>query len=366
MRGKKVLVVDDSAFMRKLITDFLSAHPELDVVATARNGKDAIIKVEKYQPDVMTMDVEMPEMDGLDALSHIMKHTPTPVVMLSSLTKEGAETTLMAMERGAVDFIAKPSGTISLDLERIKDELIEKVLAASEANIRPIAEPAAPQPSNLVIERENKSLRHPPKLSLKNREGQRDKPLVVIGTSTGGPRALQRVLTKLPADLGAPVLIVQHMPAGFTKSLAQRLDSLSAITVKEAQDGEVIRKNTAYIAPGNYHLKVKKAGESLAVHLDQSPPVNGHRPSVDALFESVSAVDGFMKIAVIMTGMGADGAEGLMKMKELGKVRAIAESKDSCVVYGMPRAAIATHLVDDVVAVNQIAATIEKYLPQKG
>ncbi|MGM7635822.1 protein-glutamate methylesterase/protein-glutamine glutaminase [Bacillus sp. Hm123] len=361
MKSKKVLVVDDSAFMRKLITDILNYHPELDVVATARNGKDAIAKFEKYNPDVMTMDVEMPEMDGLDALSYIMEHKPTPVVMLSSLTKKGTETTMLAMEKGAVDFIAKTSGTISVDLYKIKDELIEKVLAASRANVRPL--------SLSSKRRIHRSTRVGVEKTISTNRLERSKingkTLIVIGTSTGGPRALQSVVTRLPADLNAPILIVQHMPAGFTHSLAQRLDSLSAISVKEAEDGEILRNNTAYIAPGNYHLKVKRVGASLAVHLDQTPAVSGHRPSVDVLFESVSEMSDYNKVAVIMTGMGTDGANGLFKMKEMrnGNVTAIAESKDTCVVFGMPRAAIATHVVDDVVPVDQIAETIVKYIP---
>ncbi|MGC8229776.1 protein-glutamate methylesterase/protein-glutamine glutaminase [Pseudobacillus badius] len=361
MRGKKVVVVDDSAFMRKLITEFLSSHPELEVVATARNGKDAIEKIKKFQPAVITMDVEMPEMDGLDALGYIMEHMPTPIVMLSSLTGAGVETTLRAMEKGAVDFVKKPSGTISLDLHRIKDELIEKVLAASKANLRPVI--AADYPAST----HTSTLRTPEKRSLAAagasvRKRKSNRSLVVIGTSTGGPRALQKVLTQLPKDLEAAVLVVQHMPPGFTKSLAQRLDSLSAIHVKEAEDKETLRNGTAYICPGNFHLKVKEQGMTLAVNLDQSPPVNGHRPAVDVMFESVSEVTGFDKVAVIMTGMGADGANGLIKLKETGNVHAIAESEESCVVFGMPRAAIATRLVDCTVPVEHIAQKILEYI----
>ncbi|KAB7708070.1 chemotaxis-specific protein-glutamate methyltransferase CheB [Bacillus aerolatus] len=361
MKEKKVVVVDDSAFMRKLITEFLSSHPELDVVATARNGKDAIEKIKKFKPAVMTMDVEMPEMDGLDALGYIMEHMPIPIVMLSSLTGEGAETTFLAMEKGAVDFIAKPSGTISLDLHKIKDELIEKVLAASKANLRPMRRPARPvwfEPP-AAVEREQEWDQLEDNMARKRRNNQS---IVVIGTSTGGPRALQQVLTKLPSDLEAPVLIVQHMPAGFTKSLAQRLDTLSAIRVKEAEDGEILRKGTAYISPGDFHLKVRKVGASLAVDLDQSPPVNGHRPAVDVMFESVSRLGGHGKVAVIMTGMGSDGANGLIKLKETGNVQAIAESEGSCVVFGMPRAAIATRLVDCTTSIEYIAERILKYI----
>ncbi|MFK2825015.1 chemotaxis response regulator protein-glutamate methylesterase [Bacillus sp. B190/17] len=366
MKGKKVVVVDDSAFMRKLITEFLSSHPELEVVATARNGKDAIGKIKKFKPAVITMDVEMPEMDGLDALSYIMEHMPTPIVMLSSLTGAGAETTLQAMEKGAVDFIEKPSGTISLDLHKVKDELIGKVLAASKANLRSVL-PSVHPASCTAEARVNQQQQHPeikvPAFG-KGKKKKNDKSIVVIGTSTGGPRALQQVLTKLPQDTSAPILVVQHMPAGFTKSLAQRLDSISAIHVKEAEDGEILQKGTAYICPGNYHLKVKKAGETLIAHLDQSPPVNGHRPAVDVMFKSVSQLTDVDKVAVIMTGMGSDGTNGLIKLKETKteSVQAIAESEESCVVFGMPRAAIATRLVDCTVSVERIAENILKYI----
>lgn len=362
MREKKVVVVDDSAFMRKLVTEFLSSHPELEVVATARNGKDAIEKIKQFKPAVITMDVEMPEMDGLDALGYIMEHMPTPIVMLSSLTGAGAETTFQAMEKGAVDFVRKPSGTISLDLHKIKDELIEKVLAASKANLRPMiptAQAAPPKPARVEQPPGKREVRVSSRNTRKPKNSQN---IVVIGTSTGGPRALQKVLTKLPKDLKAPVLIVQHMPPGFTKSLAQRLDSLSAIHVKEAEDGETLQKGTAYICPGSYHLKIKENGALLAIDLDQSPPVNGHRPAVDVMFESVSEATGFDKVAVIMTGMGADGANGLIKLKETGNVQAIAESEESCVVFGMPRAAIATRLVDCTVSVEHIAEKILEYI----
>ncbi|MBM7647111.1 two-component system chemotaxis response regulator CheB [Bacillus ectoiniformans] len=363
MNRKKVLIADDSAFMRKLIADFLSTHPDLFVVGTARNGKDAIKKLEQLNPDVMTMDVEMPEMNGLEALRYIMQHQPTPVVMLSSLTKEGADAAMTAMDYGAVDFIAKPSGTISLDLHKVKDELIEKVLSASKVNVTRLgSSPSSLEkvpPIKESIEEQSVLTR----TTMVKHWSQSNKKIIAIGTSTGGPRALQQVLTKIPAAINAPILVVQHMPPGFTKSLAQRLDSLSDIHVKEAEDGEILQKGTAYIAPGDYHLKVKKIGASIAVHLDQSSPVNGHRPAVDVMFHSLSEMNDVDKVAVIMTGMGSDGANGLIQLKETGNVRAIAESKESCIVFGMPKAAIATHLIDEVSPLEQIAEVIVKYLP---
>ncbi len=362
MKSKKILVVDDSAFMRKLISELLSEHPDLEVIASARNGHDAVKKAIELKPDVITLDIEMPEMNGLEALKLIMDKQPCPVVMLSSITKEGTDTTLKAMEMGAVDFIAKPSRAISLDLHKIKDILIEKVLAAAKANIsmKPVL---AAKPT--VIEsfvQTNPGQRD--RMTLPFQYKKMDK-IVLIATSTGGPRALQHVITKLPAALLAPVVIVQHMPASFTKSLADRLDSLSDMRVKEAEDGEILQKGTAYIAPGGYHLKLRKVGSSIVVTLDQTDPEGGHRPAANVTFRSASAIQGVEKVTVIMTGMGTDGADGLIKLKETGVVKAIAESKETCVVYGMPKAAVATHLVDEIVPVDEIAVTIVKYVNDK-
>lgn len=362
MKSKKILVVDDSAFMRKLISEFLSEHPDLEVIAFARNGHDAVKKAIELKPDVITLDIEMPEMGGLEALKLIMDKQPCPVVMLSSVTKEGTDITLKAMEIGAVDFIAKPSGTISLDLHTIKGILIEKVLAAAKANIsmKPVlTAKSAVSESFISINsgwREGKIL--------PSSYEKVDK-IVLIATSTGGPRALQHVITKLPATLLAPVVIVQHMPPGFTKSLADRLDSLSAMRVKEAEDGEILQKGTVYIAPGGYHLTFRKNAVSIAIALDQTDPEGGHRPAANVTFRSASAIQGVEKVTVIMTGMGADGVDGLIKLKETSVVKAIAESKETCVVYGMPKAAIATHLIDEIVPVDEIAVTIVKYVNDK-
>jgi two-component system, chemotaxis family, protein-glutamate methylesterase/glutaminase len=362
MEKIKVLIVEDSAFMRKLISAFLAEDSRIEVIGIARNGNEAIGKIKENKPDVITLDVEMPVMNGIEALKIIMEQFPTPVIMLSSTTREGTDNTFTAMSSGAFDFIAKPSGAISLDLHKIKEELIEKIIAASSANVHRL------QKSQINVETSvsdgnkyskiksetNKSI------NLKNWDSS-NKKLVVIGTSTGGPRALQAVLTKLPRNLEAPVLIVQHMPPGFTKSLAERLDTLSEITVKEAENGEIIQKGTAYIAPGGCHLKLKKVGRSLAIMIDKSEVRNGHRPSVDVLFESASEFQEFSKIAVIMTGMGSDGSKGLVQLKQTGNVRAIAESRETSIVFGMPKAAIATSLVDSVEDLEKIANTIVTY-----
>lgn len=362
----KVLIVDDSAFMRKLITEFLSEDKRIEVIGTARNGQDALSKIKAARPDVVTLDVEMPVMDGLRALEIIMKECPTAVVMLSSTTKEGAETTLTAMQYGAVDFIAKPSGAISLDLIKIKQEIVDKVVSASRANVHKL------QKNAKIIDRKRTITEIYSKIESNETTGNNRlidnwvngrKKIVVIGTSTGGPRALQTVLTEIPQSIDAPILVVQHMPAGFTKSLADRLHSLCEINVKEAEDGELIQKGTAYIAPGGYHLKVKKVGKGLAITLDQSEPRNGHRPAVDVMFDSVSEIDDLCKIAVIMTGMGSDGANGLIHLKERGQgqVKAIAESQETSIVFGMPKAAISTHLIDKVEDLGNIAKAIVSY-----
>lgn len=350
MSKVKVLVVDDSAFMRKLIVDFLSESPQIEVVGTARNGKEALEKVSLLNPDVVTLDVEMPIMNGLETLKQMMAKHPLPVVMLSSTTTEGAENTITAMQYGAVDFVAKPSGVISLDLYKVKEELINKVLLASRANVRAISK------DNAGEMRANQRIK-----TVCDRKHQRKK-IVCIGTSTGGPRALQQVLTKLPENIAAPIMIVQHMPKGFTKSLAQRLDSLSSIAVKEAEDGETLQNGTAYIAPGGFHLLVHEAKGSLTACVEQSPPRNGHRPSVDVLFESISALTDYEKIAVIMTGMGSDGTMGLRRLKESGNTKVIAEDEKTAVVFGMPRAAIQANVVDMVVPLEQIAEMIAKYV----
>lgn len=333
----KVLVVDDSAFMRKVISETLNQDPRIHVIATARNGADALMKRKELKPDVITLDVEMPIMDGLETLKKLMEEDPCPVVMISSTTKEGTTNTLLAMEYGAVDFITKPSGAISLDMDKLGDEMAQKVIQASKARVlkhkRRIEQP--------------KRLNYP----LKN-SGKRK--IIAIGTSTGGPKALKEVITELPASINAPILIVQHMPAHFTRSLAERLDSISNIHVKEARDGERIENGTAYIAPGGFHMGVREVDQTLYIRTHLEEPKRGHRPSVDKLYDSLADVSHIETIAVIMTGMGADGAEGLLSLKKTNQCYALAEAEESCVVFGMPKAAIKTKLVDEIVHVEEI------------
>lgn len=363
--------------MRKLIGDFFKENPKIEVVGSARNGNDALKKIQALRPDVVTMDVEMPEMNGLDALREIMTKCPVPVVMLSSTTQRNAENTLMAMEFGAVDFVAKPSGTISLDLHKIQDELVHKVEQAALVSLDKLKPKAVSKPAAQNIQSSLATKANAPKIVQTERKtetpvivnktrsdwSKTSKKVVVIGTSTGGPRALQEVITRLPADIQAPVLVVQHMPAGFTKSLANRLNQLSKVTVKEAEQGDILHNGVVYIAPGGYHMKLRKVGTSYGIVLDQTePPRSGHRPSVDVMFEDVSKCNDFDKIAVIMTGMGYDGSKGLIALKKTGNVVAIAESPETCIVYGMPKAAVETNLVDEVTDVDEIAKNIMKYM----
>ncbi|MGX9133682.1 protein-glutamate methylesterase/protein-glutamine glutaminase [Rummeliibacillus sp. JY-2-4R] len=361
--------------MRKLISDFFANHPSIQVVGTARNGKDAIKKIQLLKPDVVTMDVEMPEMNGLDALKVIMKEFPVPIVMLSSTTKNGAKITLEAISNGAVDFIAKPSGPISLDLHKVESELVEIVENAAKVHVSKLRHTDFIKQDKLSASEASVQIDHLQRKVPTSQESHsivnnlvkwnsHSKKMILIGTSTGGPRALQEVIPRLPSNIKAPILIVQHMPAGFTKSLANRLDHLSEITVKEAEHGEILQNGVAYIAPGGFHLLIRKIGTSYGIVLDQTePPRVGHRPSVDVMFVNNSLYNDFDKIAVIMTGMGSDGTKGLQALKNSGNVIAITESSNTAVVYGMPKSAYATGLVDEVADVDDISNIIMKYLP---
>ncbi len=358
MKPIRVLVVDDSAFMRKVISDLINQAPGLETVGIARDGADALRKIQELKPDVITMDIEMPVLDGMSALEKIMQVNPVPIIMLSSLTREGAEKTMKALELGAVDFIPKPSGQISLDIDKIQNQLVEKIFIAagtknkiaSTANEFKSVRPSIPSVPNI-------------KSNVAGRPHQLSK-LVLIGTSTGGPKALQEVIPKLPASVDTAILIVQHMPPGFTKSLAERLDSLSRIKVKEAEDGEKVLPGCAYIAPGDYHMLVKSnagSDRSMNIVLDKSPPRGGHRPSVDTMMESAVKQFWSHMVGVVMTGMGNDGAEGIKLIKgKQGKT--IAEARSSCIVYGMPKAAAETGAVDKVVPLGEIGEWIVRML----
>lgn len=346
----RVLVVDDSAFMRKLISDFLSAEQEIEVVGTARNGEDALKRIKELNPDVVTLDVEMPVLNGTEALKQILAEHDLAVIMVSSQTKQGKDLTIHCLELGAFDFVTKPSGSISLDLHKVRSQIVERVLAAGLARKRP-EKPVTPKPV----------LKPPsPVAAPRPQEGRSGsfRKIISIGTSTGGPRALQRVVTKLPKDIEAPILIVQHMPAGFTASLAARLDHLSQITIKEAQDGDIAKNGVAYIAPGGMNMSLHEQGAALVIRLSQEDTDSRHKPSVNYLFESISNIKGYEKIAVIMTGMGSDGTEGVKKMVASGHTKVIAEKEESCVVFGMPKSVIKAGLAHETRHVDDIAHAI--------
>lgn len=349
----KVLVVDDSAFMRKVITDMIQSDDQLMVVGTAKNGKDAIEKVKLFKPDVVTMDIEMPILDGLSALKMIMETEPIPVIMLSSLTKKGADETLKALDLGAFDFITKPSSLIKVSTPEIKEELLYKVKIASKTKV---SKPIASVRPKITSRHELKK----PSMEVVNLGGSsRFKKLIAIGTSTGGPRALQDVVPYIPANIDAGIVIVQHMPPGFTKSLAERLDGMSQIHVKEAEDGDVIKSGCAYLAPGDSHIKVYKHSGQFMIKLDNGERVSGHKPSVDAMMYSIADLNDKNVIGVILTGMGADGADGLRAVKEK-KGYVIAQDEESCVVFGMPKSTIKLGVVDKVVSLSNITNEIIK------
>jgi len=341
----KILIADDSAFMRKLLSDLFSAEPDFVVIDTARNGQDAVDKVKRLKPDLITMDVEMPIMDGITALEMIMKDTPTPVIMISSLTRDGAEATLSALELGAVDFVAKPAGIIS-STASIGHEIVAKVRMAVGAKVPKFYEKTVKAPAmiNPVFRRTIVDS---------------DEQVVAIGTSTGGPRALQEIITKLPGNLPCGVVIVQHMPPGFTKSLSERLNSLSSVTVKEAEHNDVVRPGLVLIAPGDYHMTIEREGNKRVIKLNQNPPLSGHRPAVDPMMESVAKAYGQGAVGVILTGMGHDGAKGIQAIKQkLGYT--IAEDQSTAVVFGMSKSAIELGVVDKVAPLSTIATEIVK------
>ncbi|MBP2629383.1 MAG: response regulator receiver modulated CheB methylesterase [Firmicutes bacterium] len=346
----KILIADDSAFMRRLLSDLFLQEPDFMVLDTASNGKDALNKIKHLKPDLVTMDINMPIMDGLAALEHLMEEERrVPVVMISSLTKDGADATIKALSLGAVDFIEKVSGPIS-SITSIKDEILSKCRAAVNANItKSFVTKNMPQVTNKVI---------PFKGNIKPMivSNHGNEKLIAIGTSTGGPRALQQIITQLPGDLPCGVVIVQHMPAGFTKSLADRLNTLSQLDVKEAENNDIIGSGKVFIAPGNYHMTIEAQGESRVIRLNQNPPVASHRPAVDILFESVAKF-GNKVIAVVLTGMGSDGTKGMQYIKKTGGY-SIAEDKSTAVVYGMPKAVAELGLIDKVLPIDSIAAEL--------
>ena len=343
MSGKvRVLVVDDSALMRKLIPQILASDNEIEVVGTAMDGAFGLKKIDELKPDVVTLDLEMPRMDGMEMLRQITRKSRVPVIVVSALTTEGATATFKALALGAFDFVAKPRDSATSHMELIARDLIAKIKAAARS--RPAEVPFVLEPERPSDKPTSRPRKEPSKV-------------VAIGISTGGPNALQYLFAQLPADFPGSIVVVQHMPEGFTEMFARRLNECSAIDVKEAQSGDLLIAGRALICPGNRHVKVRRMSLGNSVVLTDEAPVNGHRPSVDVLFRSLAAEFGSSAIGILMTGMGEDGAEGLGLVKTAGGLT-IAQNEASCVVYGMPKAAIERNYAMRVVPLDMMANTI--------
>jgi two-component system chemotaxis response regulator CheB len=345
----RVLVVDDSALMRKLIPQILQADPSIRVVGTAMDGNFGLRKIEELRPQVITLDLEMPGMGGLEMLKEIMRRHRTPVIVVSSHTTQGASVTLQALSLGAFDFVAKPQD-VSSRMGEIARDLISKIKAAAQSRgmrIAPVG-PMAPAAGKSAVA-----------------AGQKPSRIIAIGISTGGPQALQYVLPQLPGDFPGSILVVQHMPEGFTDMFARRLDEICTLQVKEAHSGDLLQRGRVLICPGNRHLKVKRMPLGDVAVLSDDPRVNGHRPSVDVLFRSVADEFSHRVVAVLMTGMGDDGAEGLGAVKAVGGIT-IAQEESSCVVYGMPKAAIDRGYALRIVGLEALANSLmAQCLPER-
>lgn len=364
----KVVVVDDSAFMRKAISTMLAKDPEIDVVATARDGEEGLELIRKHNPDVVTLDIEMPRMDGLTALRHIMMEMPRPVLMVSSLTSEGAEATLKALELGAVDFIPKQLSKVSLDIVKIEASLISKVkIVASRKLIhsrprpgivgRPATPLTVPGTAGYGSRPDARSAACVSSGPAKLPGGMVKRDVVVIGVSTGGPPAVQKVLSAFPENFPASIVIAQHMPAAFTGPFAKRLDGLCKISVKEAEPGDRLKPGCAFIAPGGKHLLLKQMVSRVDLIISTEPASALYKPSANVLITSAAEAVGRRSLGVILTGMGNDGMEGVRALKQKGG-RALAQSDATCVVYGMPKAIVDAGLSDEIVDIDDMAQAI--------
>lgn len=356
----RVLIVDDSALLRQVMTEMLSSATDLEVVGTAKDGLQALERIETLRPDVITLDVEMPRLDGMAFLERLMRDSPLPVVMVSSQTGSGTESTLRALELGAIDFVLKPTLGIRDGVVKLTQEIIDKVRIAAVARIGRRRRRSRPTSTETVTVGRRRTRTAPQRRSSPGSNASRRPTAssnpIVIGASTGGTEAIRQILSTLPAR--APgIVIVQHMPAGFTASFAKRLDSLCTISVKEAEDGDPVEPGLALIAPGGRHVEIERAGPRLRVRVLDAPPVNRHAPSVDVLFRSCARTLACNATGVLLTGMGDDGARGLAEMHRAG-AHTIAQDEDSCVVYGMPRAAVELGAVDLLLPIDEITDSL--------
>ncbi|MDA8413861.1 MAG: chemotaxis response regulator protein-glutamate methylesterase [Desulfobacteraceae bacterium] len=354
----KVLVIDDSALIRSLLTEIINKQPDMEVVGTAPDPLVAREKIKALNPDVLTLDVEMPRMDGLAFLEKLMRLRPMPVVMVSSLTEKSSVVTLQALELGAFDFVTKPKVDIQSGLREYAEELTDKIRGAAKARLRqPLPRGAAHVPVQLKNSADVV-------LAAEHHTFSTTEKVILLGASTGGTEALKTVLMDMPADCPG-ILITQHMPEAFTKTFAKRLDSLCRIAVKEAEHGERVLPGHAYLAPGNRHLLLRRSGANYVTELSDGPAVSRHRPSVDVLFRSAANCAGKNAIGIIMTGMGDDGATGMLEMHQAG-AHTLAQDEETCVVYGMPKEAIARGAVDEIAALQDISRRLSAWLSSQG
>lgn len=356
MAKTRVIVVDDSALVRSMLTEIINRQPDMECIAAAADPLVAREMIRNMNPDVITLDVEMPRMDGIDFLSKLMRLRPMPVVMVSTLTERGADVTLKALELGAIDFVAKPKIGVADGLRQLADDITDKIRIASKARINRLH--ATPATGTASATASGAPVVKPSGGSTMGRLSTEK--LVFIGASTGGTEATKEVLMALPADFPG-VVITQHMPPGFTRNYAARLDSLCKISVKEAQDGERILPGHAYIAPGGLHLSVERSGANYIARVQDGDPVNRHKPSVEVLFKSAARVVGPNALGIMLTGMGADGAKAMREMRDAGAY-CVAQDEASCVVFGMPREAIAAGAVQEVLPLNKIANHVVDHL----
>ena len=350
MKKITVVVIDDSALIRKLLSEIINSQPDMQAVGAAPDPLVAREMIRSLNPDVLTLDVEMPKMDGLDFLERLMRLRPMPVVMVSSLTERGSDATLRALELGAIDYVSKPKIDIAHGIQEYADEIAEKIRTAAAARLRPRPLPGIPRVEHQLP-------------ALANRSISTEK-LIIVGASTGGTEAIKEFLLDMPPDCPG-ILITQHMPEAFTKSFAARLDSLCRISVKEAEHAERVLPGHAYVAPGHSHLLLRRSGANYVTQLSDAAPVNRHRPSVDVLFRSAAEHAGRNAVGVILTGMGRDGAQGMLAMKQAGAYN-FAQDEASCVVFGMPKEAIAAGATDETLPLRDLAPGVMRCLHAHG